>query len=124
MGNNKKDKIVWIEDDIIMTTCVAGLGEEKAIQFIDEFSEALDKFEENGKAVIDATSGKATISAKIRKKYVELGKKIKADKVVVFGMNTLQRTVASFVIKAIPKMGIKELKFLKTREEALKWIKA
>jgi len=124
--NLENEKMVWIEDGIIMTECVAALGEEKIKEFVSRFSAALEAAKGEGRALVNATSsgGMATTSGRGRKLYAEFGKKAKAKKVAIFGINTIQRVVAAFVMKAISKeTGLKEIRFFKTKEEALEWLK-
>ena len=122
----QKEKLVWEEDGLIKTSCVAAFGEEKIKEFTSELLKALEAAAGKGRVLIDATTsgGKATTSFAGRKLYTEFGKKAKAEKVAIFGINTLQRVVASFIMRAIKKdSGIKKVKFFKNKEEAIQWLK-
>jgi hypothetical protein len=121
-----EEKIVWEEDGIIRTGCVAAYGEEKIKEFSSQLLKALEVAGGKGKLLVDAATsgGKATTSFAGRKLYVEFGRQAKAEKVAIFGINTLQKVVALFIMKAINiGAGIKKVKFFKEKEEAIKWLK-
>jgi hypothetical protein len=123
---DKEEKIVWEEDGIIKTSCVAAYGEEKIKEFTSQFLKLLETANGKGRALVDATAsgGKATTSLAGRKIYVEFGRQAIAEKIAIFGVNALQKVVASFIMKSINiGAGIKELKFFKEKEEAIKWLK-
>ena len=125
-GIDKEEKIVWEEDGIIKTGCVAAYGEEKIKEFTSQFLKLLETANGKGRALVDATAsgGKATTSLTGRKIYIEFGKQAIAEKIAIFGVNALQKVVASFIMKAINiGAGIKELKFFEKKEEAIKWLK-
>jgi|APFre7841882654_1041346.scaffolds.fasta_scaffold01608_15 hypothetical protein len=125
-STNKEEKIVWEEDGIIRTGCVAAYGEERIKEFTGQFLKLLEAANGKGRALVDATAsgGKATTSLTGRKIYIEFGKQAIAEKIAIFGINTLQRVVASFIMKTINiGAGIKELKFFEKKEEAIKWLK-
>jgi len=123
---DKEEKIVWEEDGIIRTGCVAAYGEEKIKEFTSQLLKFLEAAGGRGKVLVDATAsgGKATTSLTGRKTYIEFGKQAVAEKIAIFGINTLQKVVAFFIMKAINiGVGIKELKFFGKKEEAIKWLK-
>jgi len=122
----EEEKIVWEEDGIIRTGCVAAFGEEKIKEFTSQLLKTLEAARGKGKLLVDATAsgGKATTSLTGRKLYIDFGKQAKAEKVAIFGINTLQKVVASFIMKAINiGTGIKKIKFFTEKEEAVKWLK-
>jgi len=122
---NKKE--VWIgenrmyldEDDILH---VIGSGDVEAKtadiikQTADEF---LEMVEGKMRMIIDMNkSGKP--SAEIRKAYNELGQNEKIGKVALHGMHPVAQVIASFFMRLSMKQNIK---FFKTEEEALAWLK-
>jgi len=121
--NTENKKIVWEENGIIMCGCVGGQGEQILKEFVGELLKLLNSTEGRGRVLINGKKGGVTISARLRKIYIEFGKKAKAEKIAIFGLNTLQRVVAAFIMKAIGKSNIKKIKFFSTKEEALKWLK-
>lgn len=123
---DREEKLVWEEEGIIMTRCVANLGEEKIKEFTEQLLEALERADGKGRAAVNAIAGggKATTSLSGRKIYTDFGEKARAEKIAIFGINTLQRVVASFIMRAMSKeTGIKEVKFFKNKDEAIKWLK-
>ena len=59
-------------------------------------------------------------SSKARKRWKEWGENEKTGKVALFGLYPVARVIASFVIGVTRK---RDIRFFKTREEALAWLK-
>jgi len=119
---NLKEKFkVWRkEDEIIIGKFWGEQGEEDARKFVEEITKLMETMEGKRCILIDASEGSKS-GARARKIYVEFAKSIKeTDKVTIFGLGTLIKVIATFIVRAAGKENVK---FFPTEEEALKWLK-
>jgi len=122
-----KDREIWVgenriylgEDNIIYETLVGGL-DEKTVLAIYEASNRLTNTVEGKVNVLVDLSEAGQSSSRARKKGQEMLEDKIFGKVALFGLHPVSRVVASFFVGVTRK---KDLRFFKTREEALAWLK-
>jgi len=122
-----KDREIWIgknrlyldEDNIAYFVVVGEHDEKKAIALKEAFLKLTDMVEGKVNALGDLNkAGKQSPEA--RKIWKELSENKKFGKIAIFGMHPVARVLASFVIGTTKK---KDMRFFKTKEEALAWLK-
>ncbi len=123
----EKERESWVgenrlylgEDNIIRITIVGELDEEAQTSINDAGYELMNMVEGKMHALIDLNrAGKTSPGA--RKRQVEISEYEKTEKVALFGLHPVARVIASFF------MGISQnqnMRFFKTEEEALTWLK-
>lgn len=129
----KKEKIeeeskVWVKNDEILYIRIGNLSsKEKVLEVLEKVKQTLKEFPDKEKVLINLgvfPFAPPVHSSLFRKQVAEKLKEITNEagykKVAAFGGNTVKRTITSFVIVA---SGIKNIKVLGTKEEALKWLK-
>jgi len=116
VGQNR----LYLGDDNILYVTVVGEWDEKTAT---EISEADSKLRNMIEGTMDVLinlnkAGKQTSGA--RKIVKELGEHEKTGKVALFGLHPVAKILASFVMGITRK---KDMRFFKTEEEALAWLK-
>ncbi len=122
-----KEREIWVgenrlylgEDNIIRITIVGELDEETQIRINDAGYKLMNTVGGKMHALVDNNkAGKMSPGA--RKRQAEISEYEKTGKVALFGLHPVARVIASFF------MGIsrnKDMRFFKTEEEALAWLK-
>ena len=107
------------EDNIIYCTTVGDIDVEMAIAFDDATLKLTNMVEGKVNFFIDLSrTGQATPDArKLGKRMFELEK---TGKIAMFGMHPVARVLASFVMGITKK---EDMRFFKTKDEALLWLK-
>ena len=123
----EKDREIWVgenriylgEDNMLCVT-VSGEVDEKIEIGINEASlKLLNMVEGRVNTLIDLNkAGKTSLGA--RKRQVEMSEHEKTGKLALFGLHPVARVVAAFLMGVSRK---KDMRFFKTREEALVWFK-
>ena len=123
----EKDREIWVgenriylgEDNILCLTILGEVDEETEIGINEACYTLMSMVEGKMHALIDLNkAGKSSPGA--RKRQKEISENEKTGKVALFGLHPVARVVASFV------MGIsknRDMRFFKTEEEALAWLK-
>ena len=123
----EKDREIWVgenriylgEDNIVRLTILGEVDEETEIGINEACYKFMNMVEGKMHALIDLNrAGKTSPGA--RKRQKEISEHEKTGKVALFGLHPVARVVASFV------MGIsknQDMRFFKTEEEALAWLK-
>ncbi|OGF45628.1 MAG: hypothetical protein A2452_00005 [Candidatus Firestonebacteria bacterium RIFOXYC2_FULL_39_67] len=107
------------EDNILYITSVGEFDDETAIANKKAFLKLLNMAKGNLKQLIDLNkSGKSSVQA--RKIWKELTENERIEKLALFGLHPVARILASFGIGLTNKKGVR---FFKTKEEALAWLK-
>ncbi len=108
------------EDNILYTTVVGEVDENTAIAIREAHLKFVDMVEGKVDLLIDAN--KAGQPSSRARKIIQEGvlKYEKTGKVALFGANPVVRVIASFVMGVTRK---KDMRFFKTKEEALTWLK-
>ena len=124
----EKDREIWVggdriylgEEGIIYITVVGEKDEKIAVYFRDAFIKIANMVEGEVGLLIDAN--KAGQPSSKAREIIQEGvlKHEKTRKVAIFGTNPVIKMVASFLMGAIRK---KYMRFFKTKEEALVWLK-
>ena len=107
------------EDNILYVTIVGEIDEKIA----NEIKKVIHRYQDTVKDKYDVLadlnkSGKHSSGA--RKTWKEMTENDRTKKIAMFGMHPVARVVASFVIGVTKK---KDIRFLKTKEDALTWLK-
>ncbi len=114
-----KNRLYLGEDNIIRITIVGELDEETQIRINDAGYKLMNTVGGKMHALVDNNkAGKMSPGA--RKRQAEISEDEKTGKVALFGLHPVARVIASFFI------GIsrnKDMRFFKTEEEALAWLK-
>jgi len=107
------------EDNIIYFTAVGDHTEKMAIKISEAIMKLGDMGEGKISVLIDLNkAGKP--SSEARKIFREGDKHEKAGKTALFGLHPVAMVLASFFIGLSKE---KDMRFFKTKEEALKWLK-
>ena len=107
------------EDNIIYETIVADVDEQKALEAREAVYKLADKANERTKILIDLDEA-GNQSSEARKIVQELFDTEVCGKIALFGLHPVARVTASFVIGVSKK---KDMRFFKTKEGALAWLK-
>ena len=123
----EKDREIWVgenriylgEDNMLCLTIFGEVDEEIEIGINEACLKLMNMVEGRVNTLIDLNkAGKTSPGA--RKRQVEISEHEKTGKVALFGLHPVARVVASFL------MGIsknQDMRFFKTEEEALAWLK-
>ena len=124
---DEKDREIWVgenslylgEDNIVYVTVVGEVDGKTAT----EITEIDNKFKSmvEGKLNVLADlnkGGKQSVEA--RKIWKEMTEDDRTGKIAMYGMHPVARVLASFVMGVSRK---KDMRFFKTKEEALTWLK-
>jgi hypothetical protein len=108
-----KDKIGYITVVGEVDSTVAGKYSEAGSKIINAVEEGHINF------LVDVNKA-GKLSPEARGIFKEFSEHEKTGKVAIFGMHPVARVIASFVMGTAKK---KDMRFFKTREEALAWLK-
>ncbi len=123
----EKDREIWIgenrmylgEDNILYITTVGPIDTEIAGAIKEAVKKLKDMSKGKFNVLVDINkAGKASSTS--RKTFKEMTEEKNIGKVALFGMHPVARVLASFVIGV---SNNKDMRFFKTREEALAWLK-
>jgi hypothetical protein len=107
------------EDNVLYVTIFGEVDEKIAIALKEADLKFKNMVEEKYDVLADLNkSGKH--SSESRKIWKEMTEHDKTGKVAIFGMHLVARVIASFVMGVSKK---KDMRFFKTKEEALLWLK-
>jgi hypothetical protein len=107
------------EDNVLYVTIFGEVDEKIAIALKEADLKFKNMVEEKYDVLADLNkSGKH--SSESRKIWKEMTEHDKTGKVAIFGMHPVARVIASFVMGVSKK---KDMRFFKTKEEALLWLK-
>ena len=107
------------EDNVLYVTVFGEIDEKIAIAIKEADFKFKNMVEEKYDVLADINkSGKH--SSESRKIWKEMTEHEKTGKVAIFGMHPVARVIASFVMGVSKK---KDMRFFKTKEEALAWLK-
>jgi len=124
---NEKDREIWIgesrlylgEDNIGYVTLIGEVDENVTNRYIDATLKIMNMAEGAVNFLVDVNkTGK--LSTKARGVFKEMSEHEKTGKVAVFGMHPVAKVLASFVMGTSKN---KNMRFFKTREDALAWLK-
>ncbi len=107
------------EDDIFYETIVGEQSEKTIIAALEAHNKFKNMVEGKMKMLIDVNKS-GQLSSRARKIGQETLEDEKIGKVALFGAHPVARVLVSFVIGVTRK---KDLRFFKTKEEALAWLK-
>lgn len=123
----EEDREIWVgenrlylgEDNILDITNIGEIDEKTAIAMKEAVLKLMNMVEGKVHTLTDLNkAGKTTPEA--RKIFQELAEYEKQGKTVLFGMHPVARVLASFVMGVSKK---EDMRFFKTKEEALAWLK-
>ena len=107
------------EDNLLCITIVGELDEETQIGINEAGYKLMNTVEGKVYALVDLNKA-GKVSPGARKRHVEISEHEKTAKVALFGLHPVARVVASFFMGISQK---KDMRFFRTREEALAWLK-
>ncbi len=111
---------LYLDEDNILCIIAVGFADEKTMIAIKENSQKLvAKVEGKGDVLVDLNKAEKP-SPEARKIWKELNENEEAGKVAVFGLHPVARVLASFTMGVSKK---KDMRFFKTKEDAIKWLK-
>lgn len=122
-----KRGVIWIgessvylgDDNIIYATPIGDIDEKTAIEFVDNILKFADMVDGKVNSLIGLDkAGKPSIKA--RKIGEDALKHEKVGKLAFYGLHPVSKMLASFAMGIIKK---KDMRFFKTKEEALAWLK-
>ena len=123
----EEDREIWVgesrfylgEDNILYVTVVGEVDEKIALATKEadlKFKNIVEvKFD-----VLGDLNRAGQPSSEARKIWKEMAEHEKTGKIAMFGMHPVARVLASFITGVTKK---KDMRFFKTKEEALKWLK-
>jgi len=123
----KKEREIWVgesrtylgEDNIIYVTAAGSPDEKTAIANKEAIIKLASMVEGKVNVLLDVTAvGKQSLEA--RKVWKEYNEYEKFGKLALVGLHPVAQVVASFVMGACKK---KDMRFFKTKQEALVWLK-
>ena len=114
-----KNRMYLGEDNIFRVTIVGELDEETQTAINGACLKLMNMVEGKANFLLDINkAGKVTSGA--RKRQVEMSENEKIAKVAMFGLHPVARVLASFFMGVSQK---KDMRFFRTEEEALAWLK-
>ncbi len=114
-----KNRLYLDEDNTLHISDVGKIDEKIAILCKNAAFKLMSMVEGKVNVFIDIDQAEKQ-SAEVRKGWKEFSEHRKLGKIALFGMHPVARVVASFVMGTTKK---KDLRFFKTKEEALAWLK-
>ncbi len=122
-----KEREIWVgenklyldEDNIVHITVVGELDEETQTAINNAGYKLISTVEGKMNALVDLNKA-GKISPGARKRQVEISEYEKTAKVAMFGLHPVARVLASFFMGVSQK---KDMRFFRTEEEALAWLK-
>ena len=123
----EKNREIWIgenrlyldEDNILNIINIGEIDEKTAIEMKEAVRKLTNMVDGGAHTLTDLNKAGKTTS-KARKIFQELADQGGTRKTALFGMHPVARVLASFVMGASKK---EDMRFFKTKEEALAWIK-
>ncbi len=127
MSKNKKDREIWVgenrlylgEDNILYVT-VCGEVDGKAAVAIREIDRKFKSMTEGKFHVLGDLNKAGKQSAEARKIWREMTEGDRTGKIAMCGMHPVAQVIASFVMGITRKQ---DMRFFKTKEEALAWLR-
>ena len=124
---DEKDREIWVgknrlylgEDNILYITNIGEIDEKTAIAMEEAVLKLGNMVEEKVYTLTDLNKAGKT-SPEARKVFKELAEREKQGKNAFFGIHPIARLLVSFFMGTSRK---KEMRFFKTKEEALTWLK-
>jgi len=113
-----ENRICLGEDNILRITILGELDEEIQIGINDAGYKLMNTVEGRVHTLVDINKA-GKVSPGARKRQVEISEQEKTGKVALFGLHPVARVIASFFMGISQK---KDMRFFKTREEALAWL--
>ena len=124
---DKNGREVWVgenrlyldEDDILNVIMIGEADTKIALGINESYQKILTKFEGKMNIIIDLNKADKG-SPEARKVWKKMTENEKTGRVAFFGLHPVARVLASFA------MGVsknKDMRFFKTKEEALAWLK-
>ena len=107
------------EDNVIYCTIVGEVDEKTAIMGKESSIKLINMAEGRVKVLMDLNKARKT-SSNARKIFSGMSEHKKVKKIALFGIHPVARLLASFFMGKAKK---KDLRFFKTKEEALAWLK-
>ena len=114
------ESLYWLDNDDILN--IVGIG-DTTDEMAPEYRKIVLGFLEQVKGKADwlVDLNKAGHQSSLaRKAYKDMSEYEKSGKVAIFGLNPVARVIASFVMRGSRN---KRLRFFKTRDEALAWLR-
>ena len=116
---------IWLRDDgIIQIKVYKKLNKEVVERLLRGFQETARGLPIKPKILADISSGPLAPGSLFRKKIVGLIKDVAKDpgfeKIALWGGGITQRTALSFILSVV---RLKNIKYFKAEEEAIKWLK-
>lgn len=105
-------------DDIIYATLVGDVDERMAIAFKENILKLASMVEGKANGIVDLNKG-GKQSSEARKVFNELNDDEKVGKLGFYGLHPVAKVLASFAMSIAKN---KNLRFFKTKEEALAWL--
>lgn len=125
-GKNFGEEIkIWLErDGIVRIETGKTINDETAEIIVRKFQEVAKGMTEKPRVLVNITHLPHSASSSFRKKVVDLLKEALktpgVSKAAIYGGGPIQKIVVSFVLGVV---RVKNIKYFKTEEEALKWLK-
>lgn len=113
-----KNRIYLDDDNILYITIVGELNEKIALEVKEVISKLEDVPGRKRNIIVDINKA-GKISSDARKIFKELIEDGKTERIAIFGAHPVARVIAAFGIGLSQK---KDLRFFKTKEEALAWL--
>ncbi len=114
-----ENKLYLGEDNILDITNVGEIDEKTAIAMKEALLKLMNMVEGKVHTLTDLNkAGKQSLKA--RKIKQEISESSKTGKLAVFGSHPVARVIASFIMGVTRK---KDMRFFKTEEEAIVWLK-
>ena len=114
-----ESKYCLSDDNIIQVSEVGKVDNNKAI-IIKELAHKFIRMSTEKVSILVDLNRTGKPSADARKNFHEINEHEKVNKVAFFGMHPVAKVIASFLIGISQK---KDIRFFKTREDALVWLK-
>ncbi len=116
LGQNR----IYLGEDNILYISIVGETDGKTAATIREIDTKFKGMVEGKAHVLGDLNKAGKQSTEARKIWKELAEDDRTGKIAMYGMNPVARVLAAFVMGVSRK---KEMRFFKTNEEALEWLK-
>ena len=122
-----KEREIWVgknrlylgEDNIQYITIIGEVDEKMEIRINEASLNLVNMVERKMNTLIDLNkAGKTSPGARMRQK--EISEHARVGKIALFGLHPVARVIAAFVMG---RSRNKDMRFFKTKEEALAWLK-
>jgi len=114
-----KNTLYLSDDNILNITNIGEIDEKTAIAMKEAVHSLMNRVEGKVHTLTDLNKARK-ISPEARKVFKELAEHEKQGKNAFFGMHPVARVLTAFFMGLSPK---KDMRFFKTKEEALAWLK-